>query len=53
MILDRLIGRGLEGNEFAADLAGRMIRETGTPLKVWVDHMVVSGSGELPRTMAR
>ncbi len=52
MFLDRLIDRGLEGNQFAADLAGRMIRETGTPLKVWVDHMVVSGSGELTRTMA-
>jgi hypothetical protein len=50
--LDRLIDRGLEGNQFAADLAGRMIRETGTPVKVWVDHLVVSGSGELTRAMA-
>jgi hypothetical protein len=50
--IDRLIDRGLEGNGFAADLAGRMIRETGTPLKVWVDHLVVSGSGALAGAMA-
>ena len=50
--IDRLIDRGLEGNGFAADLAGRMIRETGTPLKVWVDHLVVSGSGKLAGAMA-
>src|SRR5271157_2321425 len=50
--IDRLIDRGLAGNGFAVDLAGRMIRETGTPLKVWVDHLGVSGSGELAGTMA-
>ncbi|HMF36869.1 MAG TPA: hypothetical protein VKF17_09530, partial [Isosphaeraceae bacterium] len=50
--IDRLIDRGLEGNGFAADLAGRLIRETGTPLKVWVDHLVVSGSGKLAGAMA-
>jgi hypothetical protein len=49
--LDRLIDRGLEGNGFAADLAGRMIRETDTPFKVWVDHLVVSDSGEMAATM--
>ena len=50
--IDRLIDRGLEGNGFAADLAGRMIRETATPLKVWIDHLVVSGSGKLAGAMA-
>ena len=50
--IDRLINRAIEGNGFAAGLAGRMIQETGTPLKVWVDHLVVSGSSELAGAMA-
>ncbi len=50
--IDRLIERGLERNMFAANLADRMIRETGTRFKVWVDHLVISGSKELAGTMA-
>ena len=50
--IDRVIDRAIEGNSFAANLAERMIRETGTHLKVWVDHLVVSGSGDLARTLA-
>ena len=50
--IDGLIERGLAGNAFAADLAGRMIRETGTRLKVWLDHLVVLGSPRLARTLA-
>jgi len=49
--LDRLIERGLAGNLFAAELAERMIRETGTRLKVWLDHVVVLGSPTLERTL--
>jgi hypothetical protein len=50
-LVDRLIERGLEGNAFAAELAGRMIRETGTSFKVWVDHIVVEGSAELVKNL--
>jgi hypothetical protein len=49
--LDRLIEEGLEGNAFAEELASRMIRETGTHLKVWIDHLVVAGSRGLARTL--
>src|SRR5947207_10770792 len=38
-----LIATAREGNAFARELAGRMPREAGTPLTVWVDHLVVSG----------
>jgi hypothetical protein len=41
--VDDLIAKALEGNAFAASLAGRMQRETGTCFKVWVDHVVVRG----------
>lgn len=51
--LDVLIARAREGNAFLRDLAERMHRETGTPLSVWVDHLVVSGSTSLPQTLAR
>jgi hypothetical protein len=41
--VDDLIAAALDGNAFAADLAGRMKRETGTSFKVWVDHLVIRG----------
>ena len=50
-IVDRLIERGLEGNAFAAELARRMIGETSTNFKVWVDHIVVEGSAELAKSL--
>ncbi|MGC8639625.1 MAG: hypothetical protein ACP5XB_07070 [Isosphaeraceae bacterium] len=50
--LDRLVERAREGNALLDELAGRMIRETGTPLSVWVDHLVVAGSSSLPRKLA-
>ncbi|MGO9601604.1 MAG: hypothetical protein ACLP7Q_26820 [Isosphaeraceae bacterium] len=50
-IVERLIERGLEGNAFAAELAGRMIGETSTNFKVWVDHIVVEGSPELSKSL--
>ncbi len=50
--VDRWIDHGLEGNAFATELAGRMIREIGTRFKVWVDHLVVSGSQKLAGTLA-
>src|SRR5262249_49842881 len=41
--VDDLIAAALDGNAFAAELAGRMKRETGTSFKVWVDHILVRG----------
>ena len=41
-LIDGFIERAREGNALLGDLADRMIRETGTPLSVWVDHLVVS-----------
>jgi hypothetical protein len=49
--LDRLLEEGLEGNAFAEELASRMIRETGTLLKVWIDHLVVAGTRGLAREL--
>ena len=49
--VDRWIDQGLEGNAFATALAGRMIREIGSRFKVWVDHLVVSGSEKLGGTL--
>jgi hypothetical protein len=50
--IDRLIETAFEGNRFAAELAGRMARETGTRFKDWVDHMVVLASPSLRKTIA-
>ena len=41
-LVDELIKSALDGNSFAADLAERMSRETGTRFKDWVDHLVVA-----------
>jgi len=50
LFVDELIATALEGNGFAADLADRMRKETGTRFKDWVDHLVVrGGSGLLDR----
>ncbi len=49
--VDQLIEHGLEGNAFAAELAGRMPVETGTRFKVWVDHVVVRGGPALGRRL--
>jgi hypothetical protein len=50
-LVDRLIDQALEGNQFAARLAGRMVPETGTRFPDWVDHLVLKGSAKLPRTL--
>ena len=50
--VDRLIDRAREGNPFANNLAERMIRETGTTIKVWADHLVVHGTARLPGHLA-
>jgi hypothetical protein len=50
--VDRLIEQAQEGNATLRELAGRMIRDAGTPLAVWVDHLVVEGASGLPRTLA-
>ncbi len=51
-MVDRWIRRALGDHAFAADLAVRMIREAGTPMKVWVDHLVLAGTRALAGTLA-
>lgn len=51
--VDRLIECSLEGNQFAHRLAGRMIAETGTRFKDWVDHLVIRSTAEHLETLAR
>ena len=51
--LDHLIALALGGNAFAAELSGRMVRETGTRFKVWVDHLVVEAPVEQASTLGR
>jgi len=46
-LLDEAIATALEGNAFAAVLADRMPRETGTWFKVWIDHLVIHGDTRL------
>ncbi len=50
--IDELVVTALEGNAFAADLAGRMQRETGTPFHVWLDHLVIRGGPSLLKHLA-
>jgi hypothetical protein len=45
--VDELVASAREGNAFAATLADRMQRETGTWFKAWVDHLVVRGGAGL------
>jgi hypothetical protein len=45
--VDEAIGIALSGNTLASALADRMPRETGTQLKVWVDHVVLRGDRAL------
>jgi hypothetical protein len=51
--IDELIAVALKGNEFAADLAERMHRETATRFKVWVDHLVVRAQSGLEGRLRR
>ena len=39
--LDRMLALAVAGNRFAADLDGRIERETSTRLFDWVDHLVL------------
>jgi hypothetical protein len=41
-LVDHWVEEALAGNEFAADLAGRMRSATSTRFKDWVDHLVVA-----------
>jgi hypothetical protein len=45
--LDELVATALQGNAFAAALADRMQRETGTWFKVWIDHLVLRGGNDV------
>jgi hypothetical protein len=47
LFLDEAIDAFLPGNAFAAELASRMPRETGTQFKVWIDHLVLTGDRAL------
>ncbi len=47
----QLLTTALEGNAFAAGLAERMLRETGTQFAVWVNHLVVPGGDRLMRRL--
>jgi len=46
-LVGRWVGLALEGNAFAARLAGRMREETNTRFADWVDHLVVGGGSGL------
>ncbi len=45
------IASALAGNAFAANLAGRMARETSTRFSDWVDHLVIGEATGLGRTL--
>jgi hypothetical protein len=51
VFVGELLTTALEGNAFAAGLAERMLRETGTQFAVWVDHLVVPGGDRLMRRL--
>jgi hypothetical protein len=50
--IGRLIASALEGHPFAARLAERMMAEAGTPFEVWVDHLVITGTSAVARTLS-
>src|SRR4051794_31793746 len=50
-LVEEWISAALEGNAFAADLAGRMRHETNTRFGDWVDHLVVTNRSGLPRQL--
>jgi hypothetical protein len=49
--VDETIATAVAGNAFAAELADRMPRETGTSFKVWVDHVVIRGAPRLAQRL--
>src|SRR5262249_28444617 len=49
--VNRLIETAVGGNQFATLLGKRMVPESGTRFKVWVDHLVVAGTPGLARTL--
>jgi hypothetical protein len=50
-LIDEWIEQALEGNTFAANLAGRMRDETNTRFADWVDHLVVTDAPGLARRL--
>jgi hypothetical protein len=50
-LVDQWVSAALQGNRFAADLAGRMRDETNTRFVDWVDHLVVNSQPGLPRRL--
>ncbi len=50
--VDSLIFKALEGSSFASRLAERMVRETSTRFKDWVDHLVIAGQPGLARQLS-
>jgi hypothetical protein len=45
------VAASLAGNDFASNLAGRMLRETSTRFDDWVDHLVLGDSPGLARSL--
>jgi len=50
-LVDRLVDSFLSRHSFAAQLAGRMARETGTRFKAWIDHIVLADRPGLAREL--
>ncbi len=50
-VADRIVS-ALEGNSFAAGLAGRMARETSTRFSDWVDHLIIGEAPGLGKTLS-
>src|SRR4051794_28794958 len=50
-VVGEWIAAAVEGNAFAANLAGRMRDETNTRFVDWVDHLVVINQPGLPRRL--
>jgi hypothetical protein len=49
--LERFVDSALSRHPFAANLAERMIHETGTRFKVWLDHLVLADRPGLGREL--
>jgi hypothetical protein len=50
-LIDRLVQSALSHHAFASNLAERMIHETGTRFKVWLDHFVLADRPGLGREL--
>ena len=51
VFVDEVVAKALDGNTFAAELANRLPRETGTSFQVWVDHVLLRGGARLAQRL--